>query len=182
MFKRGYIQQLLSCPFLSPALAVCPQVLIYSCNRSAYGKVHELSVWWTAKTSVEKRTQAVLCVRRRVWENASECAHRIDTAVALRLIGSHGGGFNRLQRLTFNPEMAVVFFFFLIWPQSGARSIRTFLQFLHPDMLFSSQDILLSKVLSAQQETNPNKVFLFKFSSIHHWYTNVDGKTGIIAI
>lgn len=31
------------------------------------------------------------------------CPHRIDTAQALRLIGSHGDCINRLRRLTFNP-------------------------------------------------------------------------------
>lgn len=71
---------------------------------------------------------------------------------------------------------------FSIWPRSGAHPIRTSLQFTHPDVLFSSQDILLSKVLSAQEETRPNKVFLFQFSSIHHWYTDATGETGNVAI
>ena len=178
MFKRCYIQHLLSFPILSPAVVRGPQVLIYSCNRSAYGGVHELSDWWKAETSAGKPTQTVLCVSRRAGENATEFDHRIDTAVELRLIGptvaalADSGGWTLTQR----PQC------FSIWAWPGARAIRTSLQFTHPDVLFSSQDILFSKVLSALEETRPNKVFLFQFSSIHHWYTDATGETGNVAI
>lgn len=56
-----------------------------------------------SRNQLKEQTQAVLCVCPHVRGNG-DSAHPIDTAVALRLIGSHGGGFNRLRGLTFNPR------------------------------------------------------------------------------
>lgn len=50
-----------------------------------------------------------VCVRKNVSVCLNVCPRLIDTAVALRLIGSHGGCINILWRLTFDPEHTLCF-------------------------------------------------------------------------
>lgn len=59
-----------------------------------------------------------LCVCMCVRDNANVCLHLIDVVVELRLIGSHDGGFNRLWRMTFNPENTQFFRLALLFPSS----------------------------------------------------------------
>lgn len=114
------------------------------------------------------------------------CPHLIDTAAALRLIGSHGDCINRLWRLTFDPENTLLSIgralspsphlhifssVYTCWHSSSCPRLvvekENKLMIGHAFFLSLSSSfilccILLTRALSRREETRrgPNKVFL----------------------